>query len=178
MLKLFKDYKGSIHILNCILDLMKLTLKQQYMYMLSVIHSQCYTCWCSGDFRSQGISKHGIDPQKLEYSISSIRSAEINSSQTVLGCWRSFPTRTCPFIRAVAAFIGRVTVPLVQNTLAISASPLLGEASVTAWYPSWKSEKKRLNKHFIHTLTNIWNLVTEQYLTKLLNPFGAPNPKT
>ena len=31
--------------------------------MLSVLHGQYHTCWCSGNFRSQGISMHGIDPQ-------------------------------------------------------------------------------------------------------------------
>ena len=33
--------------------------------MLSVLHSQYHACWCSGDFRSQGISRNGIDPQNL-----------------------------------------------------------------------------------------------------------------
>ena len=54
-----------MHILNHILDLanlnkMKLTLEQ---YMLSVLHSQYHACWCTGDFRSQCISRHGIDTQ-------------------------------------------------------------------------------------------------------------------
>ena len=40
---------------------MKLTLEQEYM--LSVLHSQYHACCSSGDFRSQGISRHGIDPQ-------------------------------------------------------------------------------------------------------------------
>ena len=31
--------------------------------MLSVVHSQYHGCWCPGDFRSQGISRHGIDSQ-------------------------------------------------------------------------------------------------------------------
>ena len=61
----FKDYKIYIHILNRILDLawkwMNLPLEQQYM--LSVLHSQWHACCCSDDFRSQGISRHGIDPQ-------------------------------------------------------------------------------------------------------------------
>ena len=51
---------------------MKSTLKQQYM--LSVLHSQYHACWCSSDFRSQGISRNGIHPKAgMEYSISSIR---------------------------------------------------------------------------------------------------------
>ena len=41
--------------------------------MLSVQHSQYHACWCIGDFRSQCISRHGIDPTKLGYSVSSIR---------------------------------------------------------------------------------------------------------
>ena len=51
---------------------MKSTLKQQYM--LSVLHSQYHACWCSSNFRSQGISRNGIHPKAgMEYSISSIR---------------------------------------------------------------------------------------------------------
>ena len=37
---------------------MKLRLEQEDMF---VLHSQYHACWCSGDFRSQSISKHGID---------------------------------------------------------------------------------------------------------------------
>ena len=40
---------------------MKLILEQ--LYMLSVLHSQYHACWCPGDFRSQGISRHGTDTQ-------------------------------------------------------------------------------------------------------------------
>ena len=63
MLNCFKDYKKYIHIFNNILDLawpkwMKLTLEQQYMF--SVLLCQYHACWCSGNFMSQGISKHGI----------------------------------------------------------------------------------------------------------------------
>ena len=31
--------------------------------MLSALHSQYHACWCTGDLRSQCISRHGIDPQ-------------------------------------------------------------------------------------------------------------------
>ena len=66
MLNCFKDYKRCIHILNHILDLarlklMKLSLEQQYM--LSFLHSQYHACWCTGNFRSQCISRHGVDLQ-------------------------------------------------------------------------------------------------------------------
>ena len=66
MLNCFEDYKRCIHILNSILELacskyMKSTWKQQYM--LFVFDSQYHACWCTGDFRSQGINSHSIDPK-------------------------------------------------------------------------------------------------------------------
>ena len=66
MLNCFKDYKRYIHILNQISNLawpkwMKLSLEQHYI--LYVLHSQYHACWCTGDFRSQCISRHDIDPQ-------------------------------------------------------------------------------------------------------------------
>ena len=66
MLNCFKDYKRYIHILNHISNLawpkwMKLSLEQHYM--LYVLHSQYHACWCTGDFRSQCISRHDIDLQ-------------------------------------------------------------------------------------------------------------------
>ena len=45
--------------------------------MLSVLHSQYRACWCSGDFRSQGISRHGIDPKSR--NIPSPASEELTS---------------------------------------------------------------------------------------------------
>ena len=65
MLNCFNDYKRYINIFNHISDLiwakyMKFSLEQQYM--LSVLHKQHHACWCTGDFRSQSISRHGIDP--------------------------------------------------------------------------------------------------------------------
>ena len=57
LLKMYSDfisYRGFCsterdQILNC---------------MLPILYWQWHTCWCSGDFRSQSISRHGIDPQK------------------------------------------------------------------------------------------------------------------
>ena len=64
MLNCFNNYKRRIHILNRILDLawpklMKLALKQKYKS--SVLQNQYHTCWCSDEFRSQSINRHGID---------------------------------------------------------------------------------------------------------------------
>ena len=43
---------------------MKLSVEQQYMFMMtSVLHSQYHVCLFTGDFRSQGINSHGINPQ-------------------------------------------------------------------------------------------------------------------
>ena len=42
---------------------MKLTREQQYI--LFILHSHYHACWSSGNFRSQGISRHGIDTQSL-----------------------------------------------------------------------------------------------------------------
>ena len=66
MLNCFKDYKRNTYILTRIFDLacsksVKLTLIQEYI--LSFLRRQKLVCWCSGDFRSQGISRHGIDLQ-------------------------------------------------------------------------------------------------------------------
>ena len=42
--------------------------------MLPVQYCQYHACWCHGDFRSQGISRHCVDPQcKNILSFSSIR---------------------------------------------------------------------------------------------------------
>ena len=56
---------------------MKLILGQRCM--LFVLHNQYHACWCSGDFRSQSISRYGIDRQsRPEYSVSNIK--RINSA--------------------------------------------------------------------------------------------------
>ena len=84
MLNCFKDYKRYIHILNRILELArpkltKLTLGQQYM---SVLHSHYHACWCSGNFGSQGISKHGIESQN--WNIPSPASEELTDMWCLL----------------------------------------------------------------------------------------------
>ena len=76
MLNCIKDYKRYVHFLNRVWDFAwskstKSTLEQQCM--LSVLHSQYHAFWCSGDFRSQNITRHGIDHPKSEYSVSSIK---------------------------------------------------------------------------------------------------------
>ena len=59
-------------------------------YMLPILHWQYHTCWCSGDFRSQSISRHGIESptptptpclehQKSEASCCPIKYHDFNS---------------------------------------------------------------------------------------------------
>ena len=54
--------------------------------MLSVLHSQYHACWCSGDFRSQGINRHGIDPQSRD--IPSPASEELIDKRSPWSRWR------------------------------------------------------------------------------------------
>ena len=82
MLNCFKDYwrytciNISYHILDFIQQIKtKFTMEQPYM--LPIICSQCYACWCPGDFRSQGISRHGID--QISRNILSLASEELST---------------------------------------------------------------------------------------------------
>ena len=98
MLNCFKDYKRYIHILNHISNLawpkwMKLSLEQHYM--LYVLHSQYHACWCTGNFRSQCISRHYIDLQSR--NIPSPASEELRwvwnwlcQSGTQIFCYRQY----------------------------------------------------------------------------------------
>ena len=64
MLNCFKYYKICIHILYHILDSVqqkKTKFIMELPYMLPILYCQYHACWCSGDLRSQGISRHGID---------------------------------------------------------------------------------------------------------------------
>ena len=84
MLSWFKNSKRYIHILERTLHLawpkyLKLTLEPQYM--LSVLNSQYHTCWCTGDFRSQCIIRHGIDSKTR--IILSPASEELNAINTI-----------------------------------------------------------------------------------------------
>ena len=78
MLNCFKDYKRCIHLSYQILDFIqqkktKFTMEQPYM--LPFLCRQYHACWCSGDFRNQGISRHGIDLQSQ--NIPSLASEEL-----------------------------------------------------------------------------------------------------
>ena len=69
-IKCFKDYKICIHvwIVNQIDEINSIKI-----YMMSVLHSNWDACWCSGDFRSQCISRNGIVSQSRNILPSSIR---------------------------------------------------------------------------------------------------------
>ena len=59
--------------------------------ILSFLQNQYHACWCAGDFRSQCISRHGIDTPKPEYSVSSIR--RVNIPFAIWGDW-PWPSRS------------------------------------------------------------------------------------
>ena len=71
MLNFFKVFKRYLYILILFqneswyvslewyfIHLLFLALEQQYM---AILLCRYHACWCSGDFRSQGINRHGID---------------------------------------------------------------------------------------------------------------------
>ena len=64
MLNCYSDFKICIpikcHFLYSIQQKkIKFTIEQ--LYILPIIDCQYHACWCHGDLRSQGISRHGID---------------------------------------------------------------------------------------------------------------------
>ena len=64
MLHFLKVYKRYLHISYHTLDFVqqkKTKFIMEQPYMLPILYCQYYACWCPGDFRSQGISSHGID---------------------------------------------------------------------------------------------------------------------
>ena len=77
MLNSFKDYERCFHIFHHILGFVqqktKFTMEQPYM--LSILYCQYHACWCLGDLRSQGISRHGIN--QIIWNIPSLVSEEL-----------------------------------------------------------------------------------------------------
>ena len=78
--------------------------------MLSVLHSQHHACWCSGDFRNQGISSHGIDPQSQ--NIPSPASGELKCK------YMSMLLQKILDIKSLTSTLGpaKVNVPSVRKT--------------------------------------------------------------
>ena len=63
MLNCFKDYKRRIHISYRILDFVqqrKTRFTMEQPYLLPILYCQYHACWCPGNLRSQGISRHGM----------------------------------------------------------------------------------------------------------------------
>ena len=82
MLNCFKDCERCIYISYHISDFvhqMKSRFTMEQLYTLPILYFQYHVCWCSGDFRSQRINRHGIDPKARKYSVSSIRRVDIES---------------------------------------------------------------------------------------------------
>ena len=81
MLNCFKDFKRkrcihiSFHILDFVQQKTRFTMEQPYML---IPYCPYHSCWCSGDWRSQGISRHGID--QYWRNIPSLASEELKRS--------------------------------------------------------------------------------------------------
>ena len=83
MLNCFEDYKICIHISYHILDFIqqkKIKVTMEQPYVLPILYCQCHACWCTGDFRSQCINRHGIDLQSR--NIPSLASEELIDEST------------------------------------------------------------------------------------------------
>ena len=66
VLNCFEDYKRCIRISYHILDFIqqnKIKFTMEKPYVLPILYCQCHACWCTGDFKSQCISRQGIDFQ-------------------------------------------------------------------------------------------------------------------
>ena len=70
MLTCFKDYKYvfTFPILDFVQQ-KKTKFAMEQPYILPIIYCQYLACWCPGDLRSQGISRHGTDQisQNISY---------------------------------------------------------------------------------------------------------------
>ena len=78
MLNCYKGYKRCIHISYHILDYIqqrKIKFMMEQPYMLPILYCQCHACWCPGDLRSQGNSRHGVD--QISQNIPSLTSEEL-----------------------------------------------------------------------------------------------------
>ena len=53
----------SYHILEFVLQ-KKIRFTMEQLYMLPILYYQYHSCWCPGDLRSHGISRHGIEQKR------------------------------------------------------------------------------------------------------------------
>ena len=130
MLSCFKDHKRCIHISCHLFDFVqqkKTRFAMEQPHMLPILYCQYHVCWCSGDFRSQGISKHGIDPQS--WNIPSSASEELTfilkdprvsrkESNEILWCHR-MEQHTTPYQKWMQLVI-HVIVLIYINSLRLS----------------------------------------------------------
>ena len=87
VLNCFEDYKSCIHISYGMLDFIqqkKIKFTMEQLYVLPILYCQCHACWCTGEFRSQCISRHGIEFQSR--NIPSLASEELMFSIIVVMC--------------------------------------------------------------------------------------------
>ena len=83
LLNYFDIYKRCIHLLYHILDRVqqkKTKFIMEQPYMLPILFCQYQPCWCTGDLRSQVISRHGID--QISQHVKSLPSEELANENT------------------------------------------------------------------------------------------------
>ena len=119
---------------------MKLKLKLQCMF--SVLHSQYHACWCTGDFRSQCISRHDIDPQ--------CRYIPSSASEELFWNWLNsiLKTRITPQIQNGDLPHGRME----GNAIPIRSKYIL--TSITNTLPPW-SDDYNMSKH-MDLISQLW----------------------
>ena len=86
-LNIVKDVFTSHPILDFVQQ-KRTKLTMELIYMLPILYCQYYACWCPGDFRSQGTSRHGID--QISWNIPTLASRvddELSPSLVWITTW-------------------------------------------------------------------------------------------
>ena len=122
--------------------------------MSSVLHSQYHACWCSGDFKRQGISRHGIDLQSQTI---------LSSESQELTCWTVFKDyeRCIPLSYHILDFVlQKKTGFTMEQTYML---PILYCQYHSCWCPrNWRSQG--ISRHGIDQISrNIPSLASEEY---------------
>ena len=143
----------------------------EQLYMLPNLCWQYHTCWCSGDFRSQGISRHGIDPKSQ--NVLSPASEELTHwGRVTHTCVSKLPVTIIGSDNGLSpgrrqAIIRTHVGILLIRTLGTHFSEILGEIhsfSFKKMHLKMSSAKGRLFSLGLNELTWAWNHIINLYL--------------
>ena len=115
-------------------------------YILAILYCQWYACWCPGDLRSQGNSRHGID--QISQNIPSLASEELKRLwEQVNGCKLKSVTSWTLENKAISfghrfCLSGLIPVNFAQITVAIQqdSSKKLGTTVETLYSTIYHSK--------------------------------------